>query len=328
MPLTLVISPYDVSARSATAVAAMLLADRVLTLLPAPDQGHPGDAEDHAMARRSSPAYLRLMEAWDWTGPLWREGVLAAGLDGSEVARSVRETRGLVERDPSMGPLLALMRSNDDEPRTEFDSLCRDLVLGGVNPAVSVPLTSAVESFAAGHALTLARPQAKSLASRFERASQRVLFRLNMTCVIEADAGDLVQLRQALAVTLAGLRAAFDALLDSARSNASETELADRLGEADRHRAAFEPALADRVKRLRSEASFSGRRIKCVPVTLTGSLAPAGAALRAAHAAAGMVTARRPAPHPSNDPPHTAMVAGRPLVVLTIKPLALELRAR
>ena len=324
MSLTLVISPYDLSARSSAAVASLFLAERVLTLLPAPEgagAGTPG-----AVTRRGSSAYQRLMESWDWTGPLWKEGVLAAGLDGSEVARSVRETRGMVERDPSMGPLLALMRASEDEPLAEFDALCRDLVLGGVNPSVSVPLTSAVEWFAARSETALARPAAKSLASRFERSAQRVVFRLNCVCVVEADAGDLVQLRQGLSVTLGAFRGALAGLLESVRAGAGEGEVADRLGEADRRRAEFEPALADRIERLRREASFSGRRVKCVPVTLTGSLAPAGSALRAAHAAAGLVTARKGSV-PGAGSGDGALLAGRPLVVLTIKPLSLDLRA-
>ncbi|MFM9957341.1 MAG: hypothetical protein ACKVZJ_04650 [Phycisphaerales bacterium] len=335
MPLDLVLSPYDLTARSAAAVGACLLGDRVLTLMPAPESAN-ASTNTTALAHRNSPAFARLSEAWAWSGPLWRAGVITTGMDGPAVTAALNAARKGIDRDPSMLALTSLMSRTDPGGSGEggeskrFDAICRDLVTGGINPAVTVPLGAAVDNFAAAHALTLVRGTPRSMVGRLEKAGERIVFRLSVLTAVEADASDLVQLRAALSESAAPFRAAVTRLLDHTRGRARAADLADALGSADAHRAAFESALEDRAERLRAASSFSGQRLKIARVTLTGACQDSGTTVMAARRAAVVLEARTGERTNAEAPPEpasesTALARG-PLVVLTLKPATLQVR--
>jgi hypothetical protein len=336
MPLDLVLSPYDLTARSSAAVAACVLGDRVVTLMPGPGKNLPRDPA--ALARRGTPAFERLAEAWAWSGPLWRSGTVVAGMDGDGVAEAVRTARAGIERQPEMGVLASLMKRTDagDDDSAKFDAICRDLVTGGINPSVTVPLGAAVESFAAAQSLTLVRGGTSSLMTRLEKASQRVVFRLSTACVTEGDASDIVALRESMLESSRGFRAGLSDLLHATRTGARQGEIAGAVGAADTARIDFEAALEDRVESLRRKASFSGQRMKVSRVTLTGSLAESDAGVRAARAAAlalerggtGKRVVALPSGGPASEPaPVESGLTRGPMVVLTIKAVGLNVRA-
>ena len=63
-------------------MAALVLADRVVTLVPQPAAGV--SRADVRAAVRNSPRYLRLMESWRWSSPLWNCGLISSGVDDEE----------------------------------------------------------------------------------------------------------------------------------------------------------------------------------------------------------------------------------------------------
>ena len=337
MALELVLSPYDLTARSAAAVAACVLADRVITLMPGPGKDLPRDPA--ALARRGTPAFERLAEAWGWSGPLWRSGAIVAGMDGDGVAEAVRAARAGIERSAEMGVLASLIKRTDagEDDGARFDAICRDLVTGGINPSVTVPLGAAVESFAAGRGVTLVRGASKSLIGRIEKSGERVVFRMSMACVTEADATDLVALRASVDESARAFRTGLVALLAATREGAGQGAVASALAAADSGRGELESVLEERVERLRRGASFSGQRIKVSRVTLTGSLAESGSSVRAASVAAAALGKLDGGGGEFGKGPKAGGggagagkggdLARGPMVVLTVKPVALSVRA-
>lgn len=324
MPFDLIISPYDLSARSGAAVAACWLGDRVATLMPAPGRDQPRDPS--ALARHGSPAFERLAESWRWSAPLWQAGVVVPGMDGESVSAALAREAESIARDPAMTPLKHLMdRSTSGDESRFFDSVCRDLVIGGSNPAVTVPMTSAVEGFASAHGLTLVRETPKSLMGRIERSGSRPVFRFSMLTVVQADASDLIELRQSASESLGPIRAAMAALVRSVRQGGDERRSAEALGSVESFRPSCERVLQERVAALRASSMFSGQRIKLQRVSLTGSLVGAGSAVRAALSAARAVAEGHGAKvvaKPSLNQDTALARAG--LVAITVKPLPFD----
>src|SRR5262245_6199758 len=97
--LNLAVSPYHLAAADPAAMAAVLLADRVTTFMPAPEglerraSGGCGKAGRALVGQavERSPRLLKLMEALRWTMPLWHEGVIAAGRTTEDVGADVRD---------------------------------------------------------------------------------------------------------------------------------------------------------------------------------------------------------------------------------------------
>lgn len=317
------ISPYDVSARSAAAVSACWLGERVVTLLPGPVGDLP--REPGALARAGSPAFSRLTESWEWSSALWRAGVLTPGMDGETVSETVRSTARSIGGDASSGKLGPLMqRAQSASDAAWFDSVCRDLILGGFNPAVSVPLSSAVERFAAGHGLTLMRVPATSLAGKLEAAGGRVVFRVSLMTVLEADASDLLKLRASMGESLARLRAALVDLLNAAKGGSEQRALAAAVGEFERVRTEYERVLSARAEELRRAPGFSGQRLKLGQVTLSGGVTAAGTVLSAADRAARIVNEGGERGMASGGAVQDGALSGPVLTFLTVKAVALR----
>jgi hypothetical protein len=58
------VSPYHLTTREPAAIAALLLADRVVTLLPGPDR------RGAELAAERLPHYLDFVLTWEWSVPL------------------------------------------------------------------------------------------------------------------------------------------------------------------------------------------------------------------------------------------------------------------
>jgi hypothetical protein len=100
------LSPYHLTTREPVAMAALLLAERVVTLLPRPIRGR-REAEN---AAERVPRYLDLMLSWRWSQPLWEAGVICASLDGHEAAADVQEAHAQVVSEERFSRLRGLMR--------------------------------------------------------------------------------------------------------------------------------------------------------------------------------------------------------------------------
>ncbi|QKK09619.1 MAG: hypothetical protein HND58_16560 [Planctomycetota bacterium] len=87
------ISPYHLTTREPPAMAALLLAERSVTFMPSPR----GTREEIEQAAAESPEYVRFMETWAWSMPLWKDGLL-----GSAAGRRRRRPRRPAHRvDPA-----------------------------------------------------------------------------------------------------------------------------------------------------------------------------------------------------------------------------------
>src|SRR3954469_15040776 len=101
------VSPYHLTTKEPAAPVAFLLADSVVTMLPAPFNGGRRHAEE--LSARI-PRYLDFIQSWRWTVPLWNAGVVASALAGEDASEDVRAVCARIADDDRFGPLRPLMR--------------------------------------------------------------------------------------------------------------------------------------------------------------------------------------------------------------------------
>jgi len=289
--MLIAVSPYHLTSREPPAMAALLLAERVVTLIPSPRAGTGRGALHRAVER--SPHYLRFMQSWEWSLPLWRAGVVHSTLDSVDPTDDLFEAFARIDADPALADLRPLMRSElfGDDDRA-LDELSRDILRAGPDPSFSVPLTLALDRFAARVGAVVARPEPVSLAQRAEARLASPLFAVAVPVLLQAGGEHILRARTALAGPLNDLRraAALSARIRPdaepgeravVRSASPTTALGAPLrAAASRYTEAFEafcPALA------------SGRddvRTVTGTVALEAFVLPDGAVLRASLAAA------------------------------------------
>ena len=208
------VSPYHFTTREAPVMAAVLLADRVYTLLPSPQGADSGSAR---MAADRVPEYLDMMRSWRWSQPLWEAGVVLPSVD--ELASPAAEMASAWKRlttDPAcaaLGPLmrLDLFGSEDDY----LQAVARDVLRAGPDPGVSVPVMLGLDRYAARHALTVVRPEPSSVVQKAEQrlSVRRDRLALVVPVLLQADADSIVIARDMLEPELEALRAAMDAVV-------------------------------------------------------------------------------------------------------------------
>lgn len=210
--MLLVVSPYHLTTREAPAMAALLVADRVATLLP-----EPGGSDRKSTAERSAqrvPRYLSFLKSWQWTMPLWEAGVLDSSVDGDDPAGDVADVCRRITIEEQYGVLRPLMRPDlfEDEDRY-LDSIAGDLLKGGPDPALSVPVAAALDRFAIRHGAAVARSEATSVAQRAEAHLGQKLFAFAAPVLVQAGGKRLAEARELLAEPLASLRAGLEELI-------------------------------------------------------------------------------------------------------------------
>lgn len=209
-PLGMVVSPYHLTTREVPAMAALLLADHIVTMVPAPlgDFG----PRDLRRAVEKSPRYLRFMESWSWSLPLWRAGVVVSAVEGDDASSDLRDVCESIDTDEAFADLRPLMkRSLFDDDHAYLDALAGDLLKGGPDPAVSVPVAAALDRFASRHRLLVARSDPTSVAQRAESALSTRQFGIAIPVLIQADGDQLLRARDILGSQLEALRSAFTA---------------------------------------------------------------------------------------------------------------------
>jgi len=208
--MDLLVSPYHFTTREPPVMAALLLADRVYTLLPSPGGGR----EDAQRAADRVPEYLAMMRSWRWSEALWREGVVLPSVagDATPAAEMALAWRRLTT-DPACAPLAPLMRLDLFHSEDEYlQAVARDVLRAGPDPGVSVPVMLGLDRYAARHSLTVVRPEPASLV---QKAEQRLAFgahqlTLVLPVLLQADADSLALARELLAPELEPLRRALD----------------------------------------------------------------------------------------------------------------------
>jgi hypothetical protein len=270
------VNPYHLTTREPAAVAALLLAERTVTLMPAPAAGR--SREQVAEAVERSPSYLRLMESWRWSIPLWKDGLIGSTLEGERADADVAEAREAVWREESLSVLRGLMHEERRREDEEFlEGLCADMLRAGPDPSFALPLAAGLDRFAARRGLVAFRSQTASVAQRAEARLSRRVFAMSTPVPRDATAERIERWRGRGAAALAEARAAIEAAFDGAEAVDAEVERA------------AESARVVRAGQGVAEATGEG---DARFLSLRGVLLPADAVLRAGAAAVSAMVGR------------------------------------
>ena len=215
--MRIVVSPYHLTTREAPAMAALLLGERVVTLLPAPLEGN-GDAKSAIAAAGRVPTYREFMKSWAWAEPLWRAGLIVGHVEGSTPARDMFDVARRIGEDEALSPLREFSheRLYDDE-RHYLGALAADLLKGGPDPGISVPLSAGLDRFAARHGMMVARASATSVAQKAEARLASGMASVVVPILLQASAERLLHAREVLRGALAAVWAHAGGLDEDAR---------------------------------------------------------------------------------------------------------------
>jgi hypothetical protein len=313
-PLVTALSPYHLATREPAAMAALVLSTRAVTLMPHPTAGTSREAVE--LAVRRAPRYLRLMEAWRWSVPLWRLGVISTAADGEQACQGVSGVYDDIRNDASLAELRPLTRSADElcdeRPDAFLDATCADLLRGGPDPGINIPLNAALERFSERHGLVSVRGAASSIAQRAESRLGAKVFSFGVPMLVQAGAARILLLRNDLEKPLRALRRAILRSFDAGAADPSLAAAAAEYGEAFRSWAERGFGRGDDDTGIRVMTSF---------ISVTGMSMPTDAVLRSSRAAVRSVgvyvaagRVRRGA-DPAGAPPETAAAAQRTLVI-------------
>jgi len=270
LSMDIVVSPYHLTTREPAALAAMLLADRVVTMLPAPLEGKAwGDVKGAAVR---VPRYFEFMQTWQWTVPLWNAGVIVSGLEGREAAAELRAVCERIDRDERLAPLRAIMRGDLFEDHERYlDAVAQDLLKAGPDPGITVPVASGLDMFAMRHGAMVARSDPKSVVQKAEAEMGSQAFATAVPVLLQADADRILEARELLDPQLRELRVAIDRVSAAGLDGAEPGDLRAILaGPAKAYSEAFD---AERAILIASEPDDEVRIIEGT-VALTGVVLP------------------------------------------------------
>lgn len=280
MSLDVVVSPYHLTGREAPAVAALLLASRAVTFLPAPLAGVEKDEFHRAVS--ISPRYLKFMDSLRWTMPLWETGVIASAHEGHDAGREVRHVCDVLVADDRYATLRSLTRHDlfEDEKRY-LDAVSHDLLRGGPDPGISLPVAGGIDRFGARHALAVCRSAATSIAQRAEDRLAKRLFAIAIPSVLQGDAGRIDVIREELAEPLDELRAAIgEAIREAYRSEPGEALDREIIADVEFASRAYSTAFEERRAEFTADARDDDVRLVLGTITLTLAMLPVDAVLR------------------------------------------------
>ncbi len=312
-PLNLALSPYHLTTAEPSALVALLLGSRVVTMMPTPFGFVGGEAgrEQVREAVERSPAYLRLMESWRWSAPLWQAGVVGSVETSEDVGEDVQRIWQRIllpagprpEADP-LAPLRPVMRPTLYRDQREYlDLMCADMLKGGPDPGISVVVAAGLDAFSVRHGLVAVRAGAATPGSgggggcgvpggsvwqRAETALCRRVFAVGVPVLLRASGRRILAARARFAAELGELRSAIAAAAGAAGGPAS-VEATERITEAaDAYGRAYSEARAE----ISTGDDDQGIRIQDGFVSLTGVAMPADAALRSSLTAVRSLAAR------------------------------------
>lgn len=265
-------------------MAGLLLAGRSVTLLPAcGDAGDPRERERFEEACRGVRRYRELMEGWGWSMPLWRAGVIGSMWDGEDAGEDVREARERVRCEERFEALRSFLRETPEDALDELARIAVDLIKGGSDPGVSVPMAAGLDAFAARHGLFVIRPEASSVAQKGETRLGARRFAFLVPVLLEGEGERVVEARTRLAPELDELREMVERAWDG-RADEGALRDASRV-----YAQAFETERSA-ITRVDDPAD---ERVVVGLVSVTGLELPSDAALRASAHAARVASGRR-----------------------------------
>ncbi len=293
--LPVVLSPYELHARSVCASVALLLGRPAVTLLPTPLEGR--DRATVGRAMMESPGFERLVEKWRWSGVLWRQGSLTGDIGGVSPIEYIQQAAETIvsagerdERSPS-ARLAALVRETRFADTSPYlDAVSRDLERGGGDPSVSVPVSVGLERYASAIGAPVCvsggGPGSGSLVGRLERRGERILARFTTTFVHGASGTLIDEIRDDIGEELDAVRSA----LRLAVASREQRESTDHLDAAAADLGRAVDRLPDEMLAPAEDDELRVRGgVRRVPVVVQVAAAPADDALRSAARAAEML---------------------------------------
>lgn len=332
--MIIAVSPYHLTTREPPAMAAMLLASRVVTFMPgvfAADEPGAGGRDHVRQAAQSSLRYARLLESWGWSMPLWHAGVIDSSHAGDDAAGDVRAAWDRLLSDDRYAALRPFVRQSLGDDQTKLvDAVAADVLKGGPDPAILVPLLAGLDRFASRHGLVSARAQPASVAQKAEAALAAPLSRVVVPLILQGAAEALLFARDELAAELDDLRAALASLTALAAERPAATPGAVAAANDALMRAAltYERAFSRALPLMQARQDPDEVQLRAGPVSLAVSGLPADAVLRSSCSAAQTLL-RTPAPRaakPAGPAAATLPVLADALdyglfAALTVKPL-------
>lgn len=289
----LALSPYHLTTREPAVMAGLLLATRATTLLPVPSRGL--SRTDVRRAMHESPAYLRVMESWRWCGALWRDGVIDSLHEREDAMTDARAADRDMTHDDAWAALAHFHRDElAASDRLYLNALCTDLLKGGPDPGLSVPVVAGLDRLAARHHLVALRSGAAaavsasggpSLTQRAESLMGESVCAFAMPVLSAASGGTLIDVRRRLASTLAPLREAVHEAWDATGRAAAQARVRAAA-------VAFGEAFGRVASGLTGHDDDLGKRITIGRVRVDMRVLPAQAALLAARAALSTARSR------------------------------------
>lgn len=312
--MLMVVSPYHLTTREPAAMAALLLAHKVVTLLPAPfDNQHSALAAFTAAGR--VPTYKALMKSWEWTVPLWHAGLLTSNLGGDTPAADMFDVGQKIACEDALTPLRLFAHDHfyEDE-RSYLGALAADLLKGGPDPGISVPLAAGLDRFAVRHGLTVARSAATSVAQRAESALSSRSIATIIPMLVQASAARIMHAREVLADVLEDM---WQASSDSPFSEQDPSPFFQ----------AYAQAFEQRREEILEDCRDDEVRLIEGAVSITHMTLPGDAVLRSsltAVASMGKYRISSPAPSSSNLPALYDAIDQTPISAVIIKPLGIS----
>lgn len=287
--MRVVVSPYHLTSREPAAMAALLLAREVVTVLPT---SLTGDTDNDAqLTARGVPSYVEFMSSWAWSMPLWEDGVVSSQFAGDDAAADIHTACARLDEEDALADLRALVHVRRfGEATAELDAIARDVLKAGPDPAVSLPVAAAMDTFAARYDLAAVRAHPQSVAQKAEARLASPVCAVAVPVFIQASGERLVEARITLDDALEPLRDALDAAMSAAQSTDGVGPIPERT-EADVRAAADRYAEAwalERAELMRPEEDEDEPRIREATVMLSAALLPTDAVLRSS-----LVAARR-----------------------------------
>jgi len=293
-------------------MASLLLAERVLTMLPAPGSS---SATQATAAGVRIPGYLAFMNSWSWTVPLWQAGVMIAEHEGQTAVADMQAVSGRVESDELLAPLRRFMHSElyQDE-QAYLSAVAADMLKGGPDPGINVPVAAGLDRFATRHQMLVARAQPSSVVQVAESKMAQRIEAVALPVLLQADADRILHAREVLADVLEGLWDAYDDLTDDITGGASLSEAA----------AAYASAYEERQAEITDGGEDDQVRIIEGTVTINAVRMPSDVVLRSSLAAVEGLTGRQksaPVALEGNLPAMYDPIASQSFISLVIKPL-------
>lgn len=270
------VSPYHLTTREPAAFAALLLADRVVTMLPTPLEGKQWGAVQQAAQR--IPRYLEFMESWRWTMPLWQAGIIVSGLAGHEAVDELRPVCARIETEEHLAPLRSLMKPELFEDHERYlDAVARDLLRAGPDPGINVPVAAGLDSFAGRYGAAVARSEPFSVVQKAEAKLGRRLFAIAVPVLLQGDGERIAAAREALQPQLTALRQALSNL--AATASECSSDLAPEREALTAAAKVYAQSFESRRAELVAPSKDDDVRVVDGTVTLSGVLLPADAVL-------------------------------------------------